>query len=168
MTGFELQTSGIGSNHSTNWATTTSLIKLNVKLIFKQLACWPSILTLKVWIPLKLTVFILQNNEKKPIKINRFLNGNRTVVDGWNERIRLKRKNRLFTYSPHAWPFAVNLLQKLVPKFDLIPIVLIYTADNKRGWGPSHSSRPTSDREIESRLGYLLWLAWNIKILEIY
>ena len=26
MTGFEPRTSGIGSNHSTNWATTTSLV----------------------------------------------------------------------------------------------------------------------------------------------
>ena len=25
MTGFELRTSGIGSDHSTNWATTTAL-----------------------------------------------------------------------------------------------------------------------------------------------
>ena len=34
MTGFELQTSGIGSDRSTNWATTTAQMCFVLKLVF--------------------------------------------------------------------------------------------------------------------------------------
>ena len=47
MTGFEPQTSGIGSDHSTNWATTTAQI---FQFIY-DFAAGSSILDLPRWLP---------------------------------------------------------------------------------------------------------------------
>ena len=41
MTGFERQTSGIGSDHSTNWATTTALQQLFTLINYSK-SCWNS------------------------------------------------------------------------------------------------------------------------------
>ena len=44
MTGFKLQTSGIGSNHSTNWATTTANLDIKLPKQFMHWLPWNKLL----------------------------------------------------------------------------------------------------------------------------
>ena len=76
MTGFEPRTSGIGSDHSANWATTTAHIYLFGQIQFNQTGGQPHSDTF---------LYEVSLNQPLPIVINKFYSS--VVMLCWNKAL---------------------------------------------------------------------------------